>query len=154
ISLDALEEFRVQTSRATPEFGRLPGAQVSLSSRSGSNEFHGSLLYFFRNELLNANDWFGNSQGDARAPVRMADFGASAGGPVRRNRRFFFVSYEGMRLRQPGYWRAPVPTLAARESLPEWVQPVLNLFPAPNGPALGAWLAEWTGRNNQPSRLD
>src|SRR5579862_3639639 len=69
ISLDALEEFRMQTSSAIPEFGRLPGAQVSLSSRTGSNELHGSLLYFFRNELLNANDWFGNSQGDPRAPV-------------------------------------------------------------------------------------
>ncbi len=154
ISLDALEEFRVQTSSAIPEFGRLPGAQVSLSSRAGSNELHGSLLYFFRNELLNANDWFGNSQGDPRAPVRMSDFGASMGGPLQRNRLFFFLSYEGMRLRQPGYWRAPVPTLDVRESAQPWAAPVLNLFPLPNGPSLGPGLAEWTGRNNQPSRLD
>jgi hypothetical protein len=154
ISLAALDEFRVQTSSAIPEFGRLPGAQVSLSSRSGSNDFRGSLLYFFRHEWLNANDWFGNSQGDRRAPVRMSDFSASAGGPIRRDRTFFFLAYEGMRLRQPGFWRTPVPTLAARQALPDWVQPVLNLFPAANGQPLGDGLAQWTGRNNRPSRLD
>ena len=154
ISLDALEEFRVQTSSTIPEFGRLPGAQVSLSSRSGSNEFHASLLYFFRHELLGANDWFGNRSGQARSPVRLNDFGASAGGPIWRNHTFFFLAYEGMRLRQPGYWRSAVPTLAARQALPDWIQPILNLFPAPNGPTLNAGLAEWTGRNNRPSRLD
>jgi Carboxypeptidase regulatory-like domain/TonB dependent receptor-like, beta-barrel len=154
ISLDALEEFRVQTSSAIPEFGRLPGAQVSLSSRAGTNEFRSSLLYFFRHELMNANDWFANRRGDARTPVRLSDFGASFGGPLRRNRTFFFLSYEGMRMRQPGTWRAAVPTLAARAALPDWVQPALGLFPAPNGPALGAGLAEWTGRNDRPSRLD
>ena len=87
-------------------------------------------------------------------PVRLSDFGASFGGPLERNRTFFFLSYEGMRMRQPGYWRTAVPTLAARAALPDWVQPALGLFPAPNGPVLGAGLAEWTGRNNQPSRLD
>jgi Carboxypeptidase regulatory-like domain/TonB dependent receptor len=154
IALDALDEFRVQTSSAIPEFGRLPGAQVSLSSRAGTNEFHVSLLYFFRNELLNANDWFGNAQGESRSPARMSDFGSSVGGPLRHNQTFFFLSYEGMRMRQPGFWRTAVPTLAARHALPEYTQPVLALFPAPNGPELGAGLALWTGRNNRPSRLD
>jgi hypothetical protein len=154
ISLDALEEFRVQTSSTIPEFGRLPGAQISLSSRSGSNEFHGSLLYFFRHESLSANEWFANRSGLARSPVRLNDFGASAGGPVWRNRTFFFLAYEGMRLRQPGSWRSAVPTVASRLALPEWIQPVLNLFPLPNGPELGAGAAEWTGRNHSPSRLD
>src|SRR5581483_10673567 len=154
ISLDALDEFRVQTSSPIPEFGRLPGAQISLSSRSGTNEFHGSLLYFFRHELLGANDWFANSQGDPRAPVRMSDFGASFGGPLRHNNTFFFLSYEGMRMRQPGYWRTAVPTLDARAALPNYAQSLLNLYPAPNGPGLGNGLALWTGHNRRPSRLD
>ena len=154
ISLDALEEFRVQTSSAIPEFGRLPGAQVSLSSRAGTNEFHGSLLYFFRHEAAECQRLVRQPAGRHRTPVRMSDFGASFGGPLQRNRTFFFLSYEGMRMRQPGDWRTAVPTLAARAALPEWVQPALGLFPAPNGPALGAGLAEWTGRNNQPSGLD
>jgi hypothetical protein len=154
ISLDALDEFRVQTSSPIPEFGRLPGAQISLSSRAGTNEFHGSVLYFFRHEVLGANDWFANSQGYPRSPERLSDFGASFGGPLRHNRTFFFLSYEGMRMRQPAYWRTAVPTLDARAALPAYAQPLLSLYPAPNGPALGSGLAEWTGHNTRPSRLD
>jgi hypothetical protein len=137
-----------------PEFGRLPGAQVSLISRSGSNELHAALLYYFRHERLDANDWFANRHADPRAPLRVNDFGGTLGGPIQRNRTFFFLSYEGMRLRQPFAWRAPVPSLSMRQSAPAWLQPLLNLFPAPDGPELGPDLTEWTGRNNRPSRLE
>ncbi len=155
ISLEALDEFRVQTSTVTPELGRMPGAQISLGSRSGTNELHGALLYYIRHEALAANDWFANRQRvTERAPLRVNDFGAILGGPIRRNRTFFFLSYEGMRLRQPSAWRTPVPSLTTRASAPEWAQPVLSLFPAPNGPELGRGMAEWTGRNSRPSRLD
>src|SRR5580704_7938630 len=154
VSRDALLEARVQTSTTVPEFGRLPGAQISLSSRSGSNQLHGSLYSGFRNELLDANDWFANQHGDRRASLSMQDFAAALGGPLRHNRTFFFLSYEGMRLSQPFVWRQPVPSLAAREAAPAWVQPVLNLFPAPNGPGLGNGLAQWTAGVSRPSRLD
>src|SRR5215813_2756053 len=100
-SLESLNEFRVQTATSTPDYGRLPGAQVSLSTRSGSNDYHGSLFEYFQHERVNANDWFANRAGEARAPLRFNDFGASLGGPARRNKTFFFLSYEGMRLRQP-----------------------------------------------------
>jgi hypothetical protein len=154
ISLEALEEFRVQTAALDPEFGKLPGAQVSLVSRSGSNEYHGSLFYGLRHEKGSANDWFANQNGEGRAPLRMHDFSANVGGPVWRNHTFFFVSYEDMRLRQPFAWQTPVPSLAARNNAPDWAQLVLRFFPAPNGPDLGQGLAQWTGRNNRPSRLD
>ncbi len=153
-SLEALEEFRVQTSTVAPELGRLPGAQVSLSTRSGSNDFHGSVFYFFRHEKLAANDWFANRHGDPRWPLRVNDFGAGLGGPLRKNRSFFFLAYEGIRLRQPFTWRTAVPSLAFRAEAPDWAQPVLHLFPAPNGPTLGRDLQEWTGPNLGPSRLD
>lgn len=68
VSLEALDEFRVQTATTTPEFGRLSGAQVSLSTRSGSNDLHGSLFEYFRHERLDANDWSANRIGDPRAP--------------------------------------------------------------------------------------
>ena len=110
LSRDALQEVRVQTSTSVPEFGRLPGGQISLSSRSGSNGLHGSLFYGFRNKILDANNWFANQHGDARGPLRMHDLGATLGGPLRRNSTFFFLSYEGMRLFQPFVWRQPVPT--------------------------------------------
>jgi hypothetical protein len=154
LSTEALDEFRVQTSSTNAEFGRLPGAQVSLSSRSGSNELHGSLFHYFRHERLDANDWFANRASIPRAPLRLNDFGASLGGPIRRNRTFFFAAYEGLRLRQPFAWRTPSPTLEARTQGPDWVQSLMNLFPVPTGPSVGPGLAEWTGRNNRPARLD
>lgn len=154
VSLDAIDEMQVQTSTTAPEFGRLPGAQVELTSRSGSNEFHGSLLYAFRNEALDANDWFANERGYSRAPLRMNDAAATLGGPVFRNRTFFFLSYEGMQLEQPFVWQQPTPSADARAGAPEWVQPLLNLFPAPNGPELGNGLALWTANIARPSRLN
>ena len=154
VSLEALEEFHLQPATATPESGRLPGATVTLNSRSGSNDFHGSLAYSFRHELLDANDWFANRAGDRRAPLRMSDVGAALGGPLRRDRTFFFFAYEGMRLRQPFAWRAPVPSTEVKQAAPAWVLPLLDFFPAPNGPVLAPGVAEWDGRNHRPSRLD
>jgi len=154
VPLEALDEFRVQTATTSPEFGRLPGAQVSLSSRAGTNEFHGSLFHYLRHEYLDANDWFANRNRDPRAPLRMNDFGGGIGGPVKKNRTFFFAAYEAMRLRQPFSWRQPAPTLEARTQGPAWVQTVLGFYPVPDGPALGPGLAEWNGRILRPSRLD
>lgn len=154
LSLDAIDEFRVQTSTTAPEFGRLPGAQIALTSRSGSNEFHGSAFEYLRAGALDANDWFSNRQGENRAPAHMNDFGGSIGGPARRNRTFFFLSYEGMRLDQPFSWRASVPATAVRTDAPAWIRPLLNLFPIPNGQNLGAGLTEWTAGNTRPARFD
>src|SRR5207248_2987152 len=154
ISLEAVNEVRVQTSTTAPEFGRLPGAQITLTSRSGSNEFHGSAFDYTRTDALDANDWFSNRQGENRPPAYMNDFGGSVGGPARRNRTFFFLSYEGMRLQQPFSWRASVPSSAIRGDAPAWIRPLLNLFPNPNGQDLGAGLAEWTAGNTRPARFD
>src|SRR5262249_16249829 len=82
ISLDAVEEFRVTTSTPVAEFGRLPGASVTLNSRSGTNDFHGTTAYRFRNEALNANDWFENRAGYNNLDSRLHDFAQTFGGPV------------------------------------------------------------------------
>ena len=150
----AIQETSVQTSTTVPQFGRLPGAQISLSSRSGSNELHGSMLYDFGNDKLDSNDWFANKHGDPRAALRLNDVAATLGGTVWRNRTFFFLSDEHLQLLQPFIWQAPVPSLAARQGSLDWAQSLLNLFPAPNGPELGNNLAEWTGRISRPARLD
>ena len=151
--LEAVEEFRVQTSNAAPDVSRLPGAVVALTSRSGSNQFHGSVVYRFRHELLAANDWFANSAGQGRAPLRMEDVSPSLGGPIRRDHTFFFLAYERMVLRGPYVWQQPVPALSARQTASAWAQPALDLFPAPNGADLGNGLAQWDGRNIRPSSL-
>jgi len=154
ISLEELQEMRVQVSTTVPQFGRLPGAQVSLSSRSGANEFHGSLFDSLRPRLLDATDWFASGLTEQSSTLPFNDFAASLGGPIRRNRTFFFVSYEDLRLRQGFAWRDVVPSLSARGGLPAWAESVLNLYPAPNGPELGNGLAEWTAWSDSPSHLD
>lgn len=135
VTLDALQEFRIQTSTFAPEFGRTPGAQVSLATRSGTNRFHGSAFYELRNEKLDANDWFANAAGLSRAPFRLNQFGFTVSGPVVRNKTFFFVAYEGLRLRQPRFQTVQVPTESARRRASGAVQSLLNAFPLPNAPS-------------------
>ena len=83
----------------------------------------------------------------------MEDVSPSLGGPLRRDRSFFFLAYERMVLRGPYVWQQPVPSLAARQTAASWAQPALDLFPAPNGADLGNGLAQWNGRNIRPSSL-
>lgn len=154
LPLEAVDEFHVHTSSEGSDLGRLPGATISLTSRSGTDAFHGSIAYRFRHELLAANDWFANTAGIARGALRLQDVAPSFGGPIRRNRTFFFLSYEHMLLRGPYVWQQPVPSLATRQAAPEWLQPALNLFPLPNGTDFGNGLAAWNGRNIRPSQLD
>ena len=137
VSLDALEEFRIQTSTFAPEYGRTPGAQISVVTKSGTNTFHGTAFEYFRNDKLDANDWFANANGLARPELRQNDFGGVLGGPIVKNKLFFFGSYEGLRVRQPQVADTYVPSLASRQNAPAAVQPLLNAFPLPNGPDLG-----------------
>lgn len=154
VSLDALEEFRLMTSSYAPEFGRTPGAQVAIATRSGTNELHGSAFEYFRGGALDANDWFANSRGLARPAIRQHDFGATLGGPVVPSRAFFFASYEGMRLRQPQYALTDVPSLGSRAAASAQVRPLLSAFPVPNGADLGNGFAEFAASYTDPSRFD
>src|SRR5947208_9023548 len=137
VPVDAMQEFRIQTSTYAPEFGRSPGAQISILTRSGTNQFHGTLFDYFRNDVLDANDWFGNEKNLRKPSERQNDFGGVLGGPTVRDRTFFFFTYEGLRLRLPQTGITTVPDLAARQSAPAAIQPFLNAFPIPNGAALG-----------------
>jgi hypothetical protein len=154
VAVDAMEEFRVQTSTFAPEFGRSPGAQVSIVTRSGTNALHGSVFEYWRDDALDANDWFANSRGVAKPPLRQHDFGGTLGGPLVRDRMFFFGSYEGLRLDQPQVNVTAVPSLAARAAAPASTRPLLEAFPRPNGAELGAGAAEFAASYADPSRLD
>src|SRR5712692_3444607 len=134
VSVDALQEFRIQTSTYAPEFGRTPGGQISIVTRSGTNQFHGTAFDYFRNDVLDANDWFGNNLGLPKPEERQNDFGGTLSGPILKDRTFFFFSYEGLRLRLPQVAADTVPDLNARQSATPAVQPFLNAFPLPNGP--------------------
>ena len=134
VSLDDMQEFKLGTSTTSAAFGRAVGGQLQIVTRSGSNEFHGALFDYFRNEVLDANDWFANAAGFPRAPLRHNDFGGALGGPIVKDRTFFFFSYEGLRLRQPAVGRIEVPSLSARQAATGAVQHLLSAFPLPNGP--------------------
>jgi len=170
VSEDALQEFRVQTSSFAPEYGRTPGAQISVATRSGTNDFHGDVFDYLRNDKLNANNWFANSQRLSRPIERNNDFGGVVGGPIflpsfgeggkqpgynGRNRTFFFFSYEGVRLLQPASAIAyQVPSLAARQAAPASLQPYLNAFPLPNGDVLANGSALVSATYSNPANLD
>jgi Carboxypeptidase regulatory-like domain/TonB dependent receptor len=154
VSVDAMQEFRIQTSSFAPEFGRTPGGQVSILTRSGTNSFHGTLFEYFRNSLLDANDWFANYNHLPKPEERQNDFGGVFGGLVIKDKTFFFFSYEGLRLRQPLTQKTVVPGSSSRQQAPAAIQPYLNAFPVANGPELGAGLAEFNSSYSNPSSLD
>jgi hypothetical protein len=136
VSVDALQEFKIQTSTYAPEFGRQPGGQVSLLTRSGTNAFHGTAFDYLRNTDLDANNWFNDR---ATPPIpkgieRQNDFGGTIGGPILKDNTFFFFSYEGLRLLQPDTELDQVPSLRVRQEAAPAYQAILNSWPLPEGP--------------------
>ena len=97
MNAEAIEEFRVTTVNANADQGRSSAAQINLITKSGSNNWHGALFEFYRGTLFEANDWFSNQAGTPRTPLVRNTFGGALGGPIVKNKLFFFYSYEGRR---------------------------------------------------------
>jgi len=155
-SIDAIQEFKVQSSAYSAEYGRTGGAQINVVLKSGTNQFHGSLFEYFRNRTMDAKNYFDFPDCTAESvpgecggipALQRNQFGGTLGGPVRRDKTFFFVSYEGLRLRQANTREATVPSQtqwATASALAEEVfgcpanpscavgQNVFNLYPAAN----------------------
>ncbi|MBK9528389.1 MAG: carboxypeptidase regulatory-like domain-containing protein [Acidobacteria bacterium] len=148
VSVDALEEFKVQTSNYSAEYGRTPGAQIQLTTRSGKNTFRGSLFEYFRNEKLDANDGFANAGGLKRSPLRHNNFGATFSGPLPflnfgegvpalhngKDKTFFFFAYEGSRIRLPQVANTTVVSRNVRAIAHPSLLPLFSAFPLPTGP--------------------
>lgn len=163
VSVDALQEFSAQTSSYSAEYGRYPGAQITMTTRSGGQSFHGTLYNYLRNSAMDANDWFNNWYGTPRPTLQQNDFGGTLGGPVfvphvyeGRQNTFFFLNYEGLRLNQPiPASIAYVPSAALRAGAGATpLGAVLNSFPMPNGPDMGDGLAEYIATYSAPSKID
>jgi hypothetical protein len=158
VSVDALQEFRIQTSTYAPEFGRSPGAQISILTRSGTNQFHGTAFDYLRNDVLDANNWFNgytNHPVLPKAKERQNDFGGTFAGPIIKNKTFFFFSYEGLRLRLPQTELTTVPDLAARQNANPAMRPYLNSFSRPNGSDdLATGVAQFNASFSEPASLD
>jgi hypothetical protein len=179
VSIDALQEFRVQSSTYSAEYGRSPGGQISFQTKSGTNQWHGTAYDYLRSDFFDATDWFNNYFGVKGAALRQNDFGGTLGGPVRipglyngKDRTFFFVSYEGLRLvtprpATPSYvpdlcmrGTASCPTSgpgAGRSPAASALLPVVNAFPLPSPNGLedaangfGQFIGSWSN----PSSID
>lgn len=113
--VDAIQEFKVATGNFSSEFGRAAGGVVNVQTRSGTNELHGNVFEFFRNSALDANDYFNNAAGRARPPFRQNQFGGTLGGPVRKDKLFFFGDFQGTRQSRGTTYLGSVATAAMRQ---------------------------------------
>ncbi|HEY1760575.1 MAG TPA: carboxypeptidase-like regulatory domain-containing protein [Bryobacteraceae bacterium] len=115
VTLDSVQEFRTTTTNAGAESGHASGAQVTMVTRSGSNTVHGSLYEFLRNSLTSANSFFNNSSGVPVAKLDRNEFGAAVGGPIKKNKLFYFGNYEGRRDASATSVTRTVPTATFRQ---------------------------------------
>ena len=162
VSVDDLQEFRVQSSTYSAEFGRNPGGQFSFETKSGTKQWHGTAYDYLRNGFFDANDWFSNYLGAHQPALRQNDFGGTLGGPLHiprvydpKGKTFFFISYEGLRLVQPQAGTInQVPDTDLRTNTPAPLRQALNAFPLPNGHDLGNGIAEFIASWSNPSSLN
>jgi len=161
VSVDAVSEFKVQTQTQTAEFGGFSGAVINVNTKSGSNEFHGDGYEFLRNSDLDANNFFNNANGVSRTPSRNNFFGGTVGGPIHKDRTFFFASFEGLRQRVGVNANGRVPSLAARAEASPAIQPLIDEYPLPTGPDNGDDTADYfatatnlVGETDFSARLD
>jgi hypothetical protein len=114
--VDAIAEFKVETANYSAEFGRAGGAALNATLKSGTNQFHGNLWEFLRNDKLDAADFFNNAAGVRKGEFRQNQFGFTAGGPIKKNKTFVFGDYQGTRIRQALVYQRTVPTPLMRSS--------------------------------------
>ena len=166
VNVDAIEEFTIQTSTFSAEFGRNSGAVVNVATRSGTNEFHGTAFEFLRNRVFDARNFFENAGGAPDSAFILNQFGGVFGGPIRADKAFFFVSYEGSRSRVGNTIFTNVPTLDQRmaaitgrlDGRPIDVDPVaarlLEFYPLPNASSpFGNYLSNETIRGSNDNFL-
>jgi outer membrane receptor protein involved in Fe transport len=117
MGVDSLQEFQVMTSNFSAEYGRAGGGVITAVTKSGTNEFHGSLYEFHRNDVLDATNFFNNKNGIEKSPLRQNQFGGSVGGPIIKDRTFFFANYEGITIRSGQVLVDEVPTAEAKQGI-------------------------------------
>src|SRR5262249_13248176 len=131
---DAVQEFAVQTSVSLAEFGRGTGGQINIVTKSGSNQFHGSAFEDFPHTKMDAADFLTNKQRGKKNILNRNQFGATTGGPIRKDRTFFFLSYEGFRQVAPTVSSTRVPTADERATVTNPISKrLLPFWPDPNG---------------------
>jgi len=147
-SVEAVQEFKVETANYSAEYGRAAGAVISVATKSGSNRFHGSAFEFLRNDALDAADFFANRNNLGKPPLRYNQFGGTIGGPVRRDHTFFFFSYQGTRVRNSNPAIVTVPTADQKRG----VFGNINIFDPAN--VVGGARVQFQNNTIPESRMD
>jgi outer membrane receptor protein involved in Fe transport len=129
VSVEAIDQFKSTTNAYSAEYGRAGGGVLNVTTRSGTNKFHGTLFEYFRNDKLNANDFFSNKNALPKTPLRWNQFGGNLGGPIRRDKLFFFMNYEGSRVERQAQINGSVPTPALLAIVSPAQRQVLSLMP-------------------------
>ncbi|MGH9357210.1 MAG: carboxypeptidase regulatory-like domain-containing protein, partial [Terriglobia bacterium] len=145
LGVDAIQEFSVLTTNYSAEYGRTAGGVINAITKSGTNQFHGDAYEFLRNDALDAANFFDNFANTVKPPFRRNQFGASAGGPIQKDKTFIFGDYEGVRQAKGISTIDTVPSPAARQGIlttgtvavDPAAQKYLGLFALPNGAASG-----------------
>jgi hypothetical protein len=180
-SVDAIQEFKMETHNLSAEFGRGGGGVIQVTTRSGTNNFHGTLFEFFRNDKLDANNFF--NSGNRKPPYRQNQYGATFGGPIKKDRTFFFASWQGTKIREKltllnviptpamigGEFTTPIYDPATQDAAGNRVQfagnripvsridpvaaEVLKLYPAPNRTNVQNYLFN-ASRNDDDGQVD
>jgi hypothetical protein len=159
LGLEAVQEFKIQTNNYSAQYGRSVGGTVVAATRSGTNQLHGTGYWYHRNDAFDSRNFFDVGE---KPEFRRNQYGTGIGGPIIRNRTFFFGNYEVLRERLPRQLTADVPTAEARAGiLPNRtvtvspvVRPYLDLYPLPNGRDFGDGTAEYTSSGNRPTDQD
>jgi hypothetical protein len=149
MSQDAVSEFKVSSAVFSAETGGTPGAQVEVVTKSGSNEFHGTAFEYLRNAIFDSRTPFDPA---THPPFKLNQFGATTGGPVFKNKTFFFVSYEAYRQRLAESLIGYVPTPLLRSQVlatSPVLAPFINGYPMPNDGLLSSQIGQWTGQASE-----
>jgi hypothetical protein len=150
LGVDTIREFRVATNAFSADYGRAMGGVISIATKSGGNEFHGSAFEFYRDSQFDAPNYFDVG---GPPPFKRHQYGFSFGGPVRKNRVFFFGGYERLQEDLGLTLITTVPSAAVRGgSVNAAVRPYLDLYPMPNGADLGGGIAQYVYAFNRPTR--
>jgi len=156
LGIDGIREFNVVTDTYSAAYGKRDGAQISITTTGGTNQLHGSVYEFIRNSFFDARNYF---DGPRIPEFQRNNFGASLGGPIRKNKLFLFANYEGYRQNLGESLVTLVPDATSRAHAVASVEPLLNLWPIANGPEItqngaATGIAEWIGTAPQHIRED
>jgi len=138
-SEEAITEFKVQTNVYSAEFTKTGGGVISIATKSGTNQFHGSAFEYFRNDKLDATNFFLNKAGQPKAELRQNQWGGSLGGPIMKDKLFFFGDFEQLNLRRGLPFVNSVPIAAEREGVFTGIQPIFDPMSTTQNPATGAY---------------